>query len=95
MIGEETPTEVLRGKTAAQFNGQSGTSPSQSAVRLAWFNPDGSEAFHVDVQAALFALIKQAAKKQGVGLQEWFETAVREKIARGKSLPALAEGGAR
>ncbi len=73
---------------SSQSKTQHGNAPAHSSgtVTCVWTYPDGREWMRVDFPRQLFSLITRAAGKLGVTLQQFFDNAVRSKVAshRGK-----------
>jgi hypothetical protein len=91
----KTIKRVRPNYTAAAAAQQRKTSPKK-VVRVVFFaTGTGRKLFHVDFPWVLFAAIKRVAKKLGIGLDEFFEIAIWDKIKCQKSEAAgAANGGA-
>jgi hypothetical protein len=59
-----------------------GASTPKQAVTCVFIFPDGSEVERVDFPCEVFSLIKRAAAKQGIALEQFFINAIRRYVAK-------------
>ena len=82
---KKTSRILKNGSPAAavpQSKTQHGKAPTRPAgpVTCVWIGPDGSECARVDFPPEFFSLIKRAASKLGITIQQFFDNAIRDFI---------------